>query len=180
MPSAWQPTRRRRPEAPPPRRMSRVHQQSLCLLIDAELSKQYAEEEGLEPSEGPGGGLLQRVRAAPSPSCRRSRAPCSRTCSRTGPRAAPCSSRPASEATGQQPSQENVEQLLNAGLQARAAWLKKADIETDPRYAPGEDGLPGGGDSSVSQPGSDFAKDAGAEEPDPEWVSGLPANQKCG
>ena len=85
-----------------------------------------------------------------------------------------------SEATGQPPSQENVEQLLQAGLQARAEWMQTADIETDPRYAPGEDGLPGGGDSSVSQPGSDFAKDAGAEEADPEWVGGLPANQKCG
>ena len=32
--------------------MSRVHQQSLFLLVDAELSKQYAEEEGLEPAKG--------------------------------------------------------------------------------------------------------------------------------
>ncbi len=85
-----------------------------------------------------------------------------------------------SDATGQQPSQDNVEQLLNAGLQARAKWMQTADVDTDPRYAPGEDGLPGGGDGSVSERGSDFAKDAGAEKTDPEWVGGLPANQKCG
>ena len=74
--------------------MSRVHQQSLFLLIDAELSKQYAEEEGLKPSR-----VWQTPSSAssspPSPSCRRSPAPCSRTCSRTGPTAAPSSSRPA-------------------------------------------------------------------------------------
>jgi hypothetical protein len=85
-----------------------------------------------------------------------------------------------SEATGQPPSEDNVEQLLNAGLQARAEWMQTADIKTDPRYAPGEDGLPGGGDGSVSQPDSDFAKDAGADEADPKWVGGLPASQKCG
>ena len=32
--------------------LSRIHQQSLFLLIDAEISKQYAEEEGLEASKG--------------------------------------------------------------------------------------------------------------------------------
>jgi len=78
------------------------------------------------------------------------------------------------------PSVTSVEQLLNAGLQERAKWMKSADIDTDPRYAPGEDGLPGGGDISVSEPGSDFAKDAGAQEADPKWVAALPANQKCG
>jgi len=159
--------------------MSRVHQQSLFLLIDAEISKQYAEDEGLEPSEGLAEAFFSEFEQSLAELPEKPRTVLEGLFQDWADSRAVLV-QAGSEATGQQPSQENVEQLLQAGLQARAEWMQTAEIETDPRYAPGEDGLPGGGDSSVSQPGSDFAKDAGAEEADPEWVGGLPANQKCG
>ena len=159
--------------------MSRVHQQSLFLLIDAELSKQYAEEEGLEPSKGLAEAFFSEFEPSLAQLPEKPRTVLEGLF-RDWADSRAVLVQAGSEATGQPPSQENVEQLLNAGLQARAAWMQTADIETDPRYAPGEDGLPGGGDSSVSEAGSDFAKDAGAEEADPEWVGGLPASQKCG
>jgi hypothetical protein len=84
------------------------------------------------------------------------------------------------QATGQQATPENAENLINAAYQEREPWLKKVEIDTDPRYAPNKDGFPGAGDGSVSRPTSDFAKSATATEPDAKWVSGLPANQRCG
>jgi len=159
--------------------MSRVHQQSLFLLIDAEISKQYAEEEGLEPSEGLAEAFFSEFEQSLAELPEKPRTVLEGLFKDWADSRAVLV-QAGSEATGQPPSQENVEQLLQTGLQARAEWMQTAEIDTDPRYAPGEDGLPGGGDSSVSQPGSDFAKDAGAEEADPAWVGGLPANQKCG
>jgi hypothetical protein len=159
--------------------MSRVHQQSLFLLIDAELSKQYAEAEGLKPSEGLADAFFSQFKNSLASLPKKPRTVLEDLFKDWADSRA-LLVQAGSDATGQQPSQDNLEQLLNAGLAARAKWMQTADVETDPRYAPGEDGLPGGGDSSVSQPGSDFAKDAGAEEADPQWVGGLPANQKCG
>jgi len=159
--------------------MSRVNQQSLFLLIDAELSKQFAEDEGLEPSKGLAQAFFSDFEASLAKLPEKSRTVLE-DLFRDWAESRAVLVQAGSDATGQQPSEKNVEQLLNAGLEARAAWAQKADIETDPRYAPGEDGLPGGGDSSVSEAGSDFAKGAGAEQPDPEWVGALPASQKCG
>lgn len=84
------------------------------------------------------------------------------------------------KSTGQQPDANNAEALLNAGYLQREPWLKKIDIETDPRYGPTGIGWPGGGDPSVSKASSDFAKDATRAEPDAAWVSTLPSDQKCG
>ena len=88
----------------------------------------------------------------------------------------------ASTKTGQKPTAQNLEQLLNAGLAQRAAWLKSAKprIDTDARYAPGKDGFPGAGDGSVSQAGSDYAKAAAKTDLDPTFAASLPASQKCG
>jgi hypothetical protein len=82
--------------------------------------------------------------------------------------------------TGQAPSFTNLDQLITEGLKARTVWMKKAEIHTDPRYAPTKDGFPGGRSGSVSVASSTFAKNAAKPTPDPAYVSGLPANQKCG
>ncbi len=84
------------------------------------------------------------------------------------------------QATGQEADANNAEALLNAGYQKREPWLKKVDIDTDPRYGPAGIGWPGGADPSVSKAVSSFAKSAGKAQPDPAWVSALPAGQKCG
>ena len=178
-PSAWLPTRPRRPGAAPPLPSSRIHQQSLFLLIDAEISKQYAEKEGLEASQGLADAFFSEFKDSLAALPENPRTVLEELFTDWSESRAVLVEA-GSKATGQAPSEQNVEQLLNAGLQERAKWLKDADIDTDPRYAPGKDGLPGGGDISVSEAGSDFAKDAGAQEADPEWVAALPANQKCG
>ena len=85
-----------------------------------------------------------------------------------------------SDATGEQPSASNLDKLLQAGLQERQTWLEKADITTDPRYGPDKDGYPSRDSASVSEARSTFAVDADKETPSPAFLSGLPANQKCG
>ena len=159
--------------------MSRIHQQALYLLIDAEISKQYAEDEGLKPSQGLADAFFSEFETSLAALPEKPRTVLEDLFTDWAESRAVLV-QAGSEATGQAPSKDNVEQMLNAGLQARAKWMQDADIDTDPRYAPGKDGLPGGGDSSVSEPGSDFAKDAGAQEADPEWVGKLPDSQKCG
>jgi len=159
--------------------LSRIHQQSLYLLIDAEISKQYAKEEGLEASKGLTDAFFSQFKSSLAELPEKPRTVLEDLFTNWAESRAVLVEA-GSKATGQAPSQQNIEQLLNAGLQERAKWVKNADVETDPRYAPGKDGLPGGGDISVSEPSSDFAKDAGAQKADPEWVAALPANQKCG
>jgi hypothetical protein len=84
------------------------------------------------------------------------------------------------QVTRQQATAQNAESLINEAYKQRGPWLKKIKIDTDPRYAPDKDGFPGAGDGSVSRASSDFAKSATATEPAAKWVSGLPANQRCG
>jgi hypothetical protein len=82
--------------------------------------------------------------------------------------------------TGQQVTAESEQAVIDAALKRRDSWLEKVEIDTNPRYAPDQDGFPGAGDGSVSRPSSDFAKSATAAQPDAAWVRDLPANQRCG
>ena len=81
--------------------------------------------------------------------------------------------------TGQAPSPTNLDQLITAGLKARTAWMKKAEIDAD-RVRARKAATPGGRSGSVSVASSTFAKNSVKPTPDPAYVSGLPANQKCG
>lgn len=158
---------------------ARVRQDSLSLLMDAELSRQFGQTKKLTPDPLLTQGFLGQVVPL-----FKSVSPASRTeltdVFTTWSKGRAILVQAGSAETGQPPSATNTEQLLNAGLQSREGWLKKAAIETDPRYSPDKRGFPGRGDGSVSHPGSDFAKAAGATELDPKWLTGLPAGQRCG
>lgn len=158
---------------------SRVQQESLSLLIDTELSQQFGKSEGLSPDALLARAFLGQVEPFFERLPEQPREELTDVFGEWAEGQA-LLVQVGSEATGEEISLEKTEQLLNAGLQERDGWAEEVDIETDPRYAPDEQGRPGGGDGSVSRPGSDFAKSAGAEEADPEWVGTLPANQKCG
>jgi hypothetical protein len=159
--------------------VSRVREQSLGLLIDSELSRQFGEDEGIEFQKSVADGFFNQLEPGIEPLPEEARTVLTDVFEKWAEGRA-LLVEAGSEATGEEVSFTNVDQLITAGLQERDAWLEDVDITTDPRYSPNEQGFPGGGDGSVSQAGSDFAKAAGAAEPDPEWVSGLPENQKCG
>lgn len=77
--------------------------------------------------------------------------------------------------------QPNVsdEQAIAEGERLRQEFAKTIDIEVDPRYGTFEDGTLQVGESSLSVPGSDRARAGAKAEPGPEFVSALPASQRC-
>ncbi len=159
---------------------SRVRQESLGLLMDTALSKQFGESEGIEADKALARALFGQVAPFFEPLPEKDRAVFNNVFGDWAEGRAVLV-QAGGEETGQQPSPENLEQMMNAGLVAREKWAKKADIKTDPSFAPGKDGLPGGeSSSSVSRASSDFAKKAGATEQDPKWISGLSPSQRCG
>jgi hypothetical protein len=159
--------------------ISKVKQQSLGLLMDTELSKQFGKDEGIKAPEGVSQGFYNQFEPGITPLPSKARKVLADVFKAWAVGRA-ILVQAGSESTGQAVSFTNVEQLTNAGLQDRDSWLKKAKISTDPRYGPSKEGYPGGGDGSVSDAGSDFAKGANSTKPDPKWVSGLPADQRCG
>jgi len=156
-----------------------VVQQSLSILMDTELSLQYAESEGVSPRPE------QVAAAASSTEAFIKTLPEKYHSFMTDFVERWAAGRDVmiqigEQATGQKADANNAQDLLNAGMQKREPWLKKVDIETDPRYGPAGIGWPGGADPLVSKAVSPFAKSAGKAQPDPAWVSALPAGQKCG
>lgn len=162
---------------PAPRKQ--LVQQSLGLLMDIELNLQYGEDQGVSPRPQEVAATYAQVRPLIEELPERYQEFMEDTF-QDWARGRDMLTQIGARATGQQPTGENTDELLNAGYQQREEWLPQADIETDPRYGPAGVGFPGGADPSVSQAVSDFAKDAAAEQPDQAWVSSLPAGQKCG
>jgi len=159
--------------------VSRVKKQSLGLLIDVELSQQFGEKEGIEPDEALAEGFYGQLEQGIAPLPGKTRTVLEDVFGEWAEGRA-ILVQAGSEATGEKPSLTNLEQLTNAGLTARGDVLKDTQVDTDPRYAPNEDGFPGAGDGSVSKASSDFAKSAEAEQPDAAWAGALPAGQTCG
>ena len=159
--------------------VSDIKRRSLGLLLDTEVSKQYAESQGVTPDKAVVdaiyGQFSQAIAALPAkPRAVLGDALQNWAEGRAGLVAV------ASEATGEEPSPSNLEQLMNAGVAARDEWQKGIDIETDPRFSPDASGFPAAGDGSVSEPASSFAKSSVATQVDPTWVATLPDSQKCG
>jgi hypothetical protein len=159
--------------------ISRVKAQSLGLLMDTELSLQYAKDEKITPDTSLVNGFYSQFEPGITPLPTKARTTLTDVFG-SWAKGRAILVQAGAESTGQQVSLDNLQQLLDAGLKDRTTWLKKASIDTDPRYAPGKDGFPGNGDGSVSKASSTFAKAAGAAQQDPSFVSGLPAGQKCG
>jgi hypothetical protein len=159
---------------------SRIRQESLELLMDTELSKQFGKSEGYEVNKPLANALFGQVSPLFEPLPEKPRTILSDVF-RQWSEGRTLLVLAGAKATGQQPTPQNLDQMMNAGAQVRATWLKKADITTDPSYAPDKNGFPGGASSSsVSRAASDFAKGSTAAEQDQKWVSALPAKQKCG
>ncbi len=159
--------------------IARVKQQSLGLLMDTQLTLQYADKEGITPDKSLSKGFYGQLEPGITPLSGKPRTVLTDVF-QDWAKGRAVLVQVGSKATGEAPSFANLDQLTNAGLQARDAWLKKADLEVDPRYGPTKEGFPGGSEGSVSRASSDFAKSATAVKSDPQFVTSLPASQKCG
>jgi hypothetical protein len=159
---------------------ARIKQESLGLLMDIELSNQFGKAESLTADKSLAAAFLGQVLPIFKPLPTKSRNEMTGVFTKWAKGRAVIVEAGA-KATGQQPTSQNLEQLLNAGLKARDTWQKKIDIDTNPRYAPNEKGLTGGGgDGSVSKATSAFAKGGSATDLNAKWVAALPTSQKCG
>lgn len=159
--------------------VSQLRQQSLGVLMDTVLSLQYAQDEGITPDREIADGLYRQFEPSIAELPESSRGALS-AAFREWAQGRAAMIELGSRSTGEAVTPEAVPELMQAGLAAREQWLADADIETDARYSPAENGFPGGGDGSVSRASSDFAKKAAAGQADPEWIGGLPAGQRCG
>lgn len=154
-------------------------QSALGLLMDIQLNREFGESRGLEPRPESVRSIYDQVEPLIQSVPAKQRSGTEEVFRRWA-EARDLIVQIGEQETGQKLAQDNADSLINAAYSERQTWLKKVDIETDPRYAPGKDGFPGAGDGSVSRASSDFAKSATAEEPDASWVGGLPARQRCG
>lgn len=159
--------------------ISRVKAESLGLLMDAELSRQYGKDQGITPEPSLAGGFFDQLKPGITPLPSKARAVLTDFFESWGKGRA-ILVQAGARSTGQTPSLTNLDQLLTAGLKDRESWLKKADITTDARYSPNEKGYPGASSGSVSRATSSYAKDASKTKPDANWVKTLPPSQKCG
>ena len=75
------------------------------------------------------------------------------------------------------PTQDQVDQAVAA---VQAKFRKGVAIDVNPEYGADADGVAGKVDPSLSVAVSSFAKQAKSAQPDPSWVSKLPADQRCG
>lgn len=71
------------------------------------------------------------------------------------------------------------DQAFAEGQRLRASFVKGLDVEVDPRYGTFTNGGIQRGTSSLSVPASDSALAGNRAEPAPDFVSTLPATQKC-
>lgn len=157
----------------------RLEESALSLLMDIELNLDFAKTLDLDPRPASVAAIYAQVdpliQALPE-----KQRPVTEGVFQRWAKARDVMTQAGEQATRQSATPENADSLVSAAYRERAAWLKKVEIQTDPRYAPDKDGFPGAGDGSVSRATSDFAKSATATKPDATWVSGLPANQRCG
>ncbi len=103
--------------------VSRVKKQSLGLLIDVELSRQFGEKEGIEPDEALADGFYGQLEQGIAPLPGKTRTVLEDVFGEWAEGRA-ILVQAGSEATGEKPSLTNLEQLTNAGLTARGDVLK--------------------------------------------------------
>lgn len=154
---------------------------SVQLLTDAEVARQYAEAEGLDV-QGVRTWLIQQSDQAAS------------QYGLSGDELkdfAEISARVDSQAvylaaggqTGAVVDQAAGQQALATGQQKVQTWAEGLDIELDPRFAPATAEGYAFNAGSLAEPVSDLATaiDAynGSEQPDAAYVDSLPASQKC-
>ncbi len=146
---------------------AQVNRESLSLLMDTELTKQFGASEDIKPDPLLSEAFLGRVQPLFTDLPADSKALMTEVFTRLGghpldPRRGR-ERRDRAEAHVQQPGQ--APRGRPAGCAQK--WLKKAEITTDPRYGPDKDGYPSRDSASVSKARSTFAVDSEKETPVP-------------
>lgn len=165
--------------------MSRVRNQWVNALIDSELNRQLAAREDLSYDKETLRSAMDQFEPtlAQAPAKDRDRArDMIESIYRGQLEVVALAQRDLSRQGVTSPSDDQVRQAVTKILDD---FRKKVDVDINPQYGPGADGVAGSADPSLSRAVSSFAKDARAggsttSDPDATWVGGLPADQRCG
>lgn len=156
-----------------------ARQAAVQFLIDSELSRQFAEDQGVTPDRGQVSQSLTQnapgIEALPEDERETFRellvgyTESQLILSQVG--AASLEEQGAANAAPEQAAAE--------GSRLRAEWAKSVDVEVDPRFGNYAEGTLTPTSGSLSIPVSDAAKAGAVAEPGQAWVAALPASQKC-
>lgn len=166
-----------RGEAKPDLASRGARQAALQLLVDTELSRQFAEAEGIEPDPSQVStalaqnrqtiDLLPEDRQDDFTDILRGYAEGQLVLIEAG-RAALGDDSAAQDAA------------VSAGTKLRNRWARSVDVEVDPRYGTYARGTLTPASGSLSLPVSQRAAAGANADPAASWVAGLPMSQKCG
>lgn len=161
---------------PPPTLANRgAREVALQILLETELSTQFAEHEGVEakPSEVSRavGQNEQALNLLPA-----DQRQAFRTTLRNYAESQLMLIEIGRESLGQEVSDS---QALQEGLRLRKEYVDRLEVEVDPRYGQFVDGEFRRGGTSLSVPVSETAKGGSSAQPSPAFVSSLPASQQC-
>ena len=166
-----------RGEAKPDLASRAARQAAVGLLIDSELSRQFAEEKGVEPDKAALSNAFaqnaQTIEQLPEEN-------------REGYRnvlegyvsSQLVLAEIGRESLGDPNAAEDAARAEGARL--RGKWAKSVDIEVDPRFGTYDKGTLTATSGSLSFPASERAAAGANPEPAANWVAGLPMSQKCG
>jgi hypothetical protein len=165
--------------------VSRVRNQWVNALVEAELNRQLAAREDLSYDKATLRSAMDQFEPtlAQAPAKDRSRArDMIEDIYRGQLEVVALAERELSRQGVSEPSDDQIRQAVTKILDA---YRKKVDVDINPQYGPGADGIAGSEDASLSRAVSSFAKHArdgssSTTDPDATWVSGLPADQRCG
>ncbi len=165
-----------RGEAKPDLASRGARQGALQILVDSELSRQFGEEQGVEPDQAEVSSALQQnaqnIDLLPEDqkdnfrSILRGYAEGQLMLIEIG-----------RDALGQQSAPNDA--AVAEGTRLRNEWASNVDIEVDPRYGSYAQGALNPTSGSLSIPASEGARAGAAAEPPVDWVAGLPLSQKC-
>lgn len=156
-----------------------ARQAAIQLILDSELTRQFAEDEGLKANQQAISAALQQnaqaIQVLP---------PDQRGVFRELFTAFQESQVLLDEAgTRSLAAQGNAapapEEAAAEGARLRAEWAADIEVEVDPRYGTYEGGAVVPSSGSLSIPTSQHARQGAADQPDAAWTAGLPLSQKC-
>lgn len=157
-----------------------ARQGALQLLIESELTHQFAESRGVEADQQQVSATIQSNAAglAALPEAQRDEfLELLRGFAESQALLTEIGQAELGEQATEAPSGE---QAVAEGLRQRQLWVQDhAQVEVDPRYGDYVKGSLTPGSGSLSIPVSERARQGQNANPSPQWVAGLPASQKC-
>lgn len=156
-----------------------ARQGALSVLIESELSKQFGEAKGVEPSRAKVSAALAQnqahIEALPADQRDAFRSALKEYAE--GQLMLIAAGRESLESQGK--TTVTDDEALAEGMRLRAQYADDIDIEVDPRFGTFTDKGLMPGDSSLSVPVTDAAADGASPDPSAGWVASLPVSQTC-